>query len=136
MDIYLLNTAHGLVPLYDDDFEEKKKLKIGETYKSKIVRPRNIFFHKKTMALFKIGCDNSKSVTMPFNSYRKYATIKAGYANVYQTPKGLFVEAESLAFDSMDEDRFQDVYNHVLTFIILDTGADKEFIEQHLLSFM
>ena len=136
MDIYLLNTASGLKPLYDDDFDEKKKLKIGETYRAKIVRPRNILFHKKAMALFKIGCDNSKNVEMPFNTYRKYATAKAGYAKVYQTPKGLYVEAESLSFENMDEDRFQDVYNHVLTFIILDTGADKEFIEKHLMSFL
>ena len=136
MILYLLNTASGLKPLYDDDFEEKKKLKLGETYRSTIVRPRNLQFHKKAMALFKIGCDNSKSVTMPFDSYRKYATIKSGYANVYQTPKGLFVEAESLSFDNMDESRFQEVYNNVLIFVIKDTGAEKEFIEQHLMSFM
>jgi len=136
MNIYLLNTTSGLKPLYDDDFEEKKKLKIGETYRATIVRPRNLKFHKKAMALYKIGCENSKSVEMPFDSYRRYATIKAGYAKIYHTPKGTYVEAESIAFDSMDEDRFQKVYNDVLSFIIIDTGADREMIEHELMSFM
>lgn len=36
MELYLKNTAHGLIPLYDDDFEEKRKLKIGEVYKVSI----------------------------------------------------------------------------------------------------
>lgn len=136
MDIYLLNTPSGLKPLYDDDWTEKQKLKIGETYRATIVRPRNVQFHKKAMVLFNIGCENSKSVTMPFDSYRKYATIKAGYANIYNTPKGVYVEAQSLSFDSMSEDKFQSVYNDVLNFIMIDTGADKEFIEKHLLSFL
>lgn len=136
MDIYLLNTTSGLKPLYDDDYDEKKKLKIGETYKAKIVRPRNIKFHKKAMALYKIGCENSKNVEMPFDSYRRYATIKAGYAKVYVTPKGTYVEAESISFENMDEDKFQKVYNDVLNFIILDTKADREMIEHQLISFM
>lgn len=136
MNIYLLNTATGLKPLYGDDAKEKSKLKLGEVYRAKIVRPRNYKFHKKAMALFKIGCENSKNVNMPFDVYRKYATIKAGYAKIYQTPKGTYVEAESIAFDNMDEDKFQEVYNRVLDFVILDTGADKEMIEQKLIGFM
>jgi len=136
MNIYLLNTVNGLIPLYGDDFDEKRKLKIGEEYKATIVRPRNIKFHKKAMALFKIGCENSKNVDMPFDSYRKYATIKAGYSKIFHTGKGVYVEAESLAFDSMDQDRFQKVYNDVLNFIIKDIGGDKETIEQELVGFL
>ena len=136
MILYLLNTASGLKPLYDDDFEEKKKLKIGESYRATIVHPRNIQFHKKAMVLFKIGCDNSKTVDMPFDSYRKYATIKAGFANVYKTPKGVFVEAQSLSFDSMDEAKFQDVYSRVLDFVIKDTQADEKLFMEQLINFI
>ena len=30
MEIYCRNTASGLVPLYDSDYDEKRKLKIGK----------------------------------------------------------------------------------------------------------
>ena len=35
MEIRLLNTPSGLKPLYDEDYDQKKKLKIGEIYKAK-----------------------------------------------------------------------------------------------------
>ncbi|GHT56798.1 hypothetical protein AGMMS49982_23820 [Bacteroidia bacterium] len=48
------NTAHGLIPCYDADYDEKKELKIGETFKAKITLARNYEFHKKYFAL--INC--------------------------------------------------------------------------------
>ena len=33
MKLLLQNTSHGLIPLYDADYEEKKRLKIGEIHK-------------------------------------------------------------------------------------------------------
>jgi len=136
MDLLLQNTAQGLKPVYDEDFEEKRKLKIGETYRARIIRPRNIKFHRKFFALIKIGCENSKTVEMPLEPYRKYALIKSGYANLYKTPKGIFVDAQSMAFDNMDEDKFQEVYNNVLDFVIKDTQASKEDIEKTLITFL
>ena len=150
MILYLLNTASGLKPLYDEDFEEKKKLKIGETYKATIVHPRNILFHRKFFALIKLGFENSKMVEhskmasetnnnvipMTEDSYRKLALIKSGFANIYQTNKGLFVEAQSMSFDSMDEATFQDVYSKVLDFVIKDTQADEKLFLNELMNFI
>ena len=130
------NTFNGLIPKYDSDFEEKKKLKIGETYWCEIKRARNYEFHKKFFALCKFGCENSKNVEMPLDSYRKYATIKAGYYKIYSTPKGAFVEADSISFESMPQEDFEKLYSAVIDFIIKDTEATKEDIEQNLLSFM
>jgi hypothetical protein len=135
MELFLKNTIDGLVPLYDSDFEEKKRLKIDEIYKCTIKRDRSYPFHKKFFALIKIGCENSKSIDAPLNVYRKYATIKAGFFTPYKTDKGTFVEADSISFENMDEDEFQKVYSAVLDFIILDTGATKEDIEKNLISF-
>ena len=87
------------------------------------------------MALIRIGCDNSKTVEMPFDTYRNYATMKSGYAKTYKTAKGVFVEAESISFKNMKEERFEKVYNDVLDFIIKDTQADKDFIEDNLINF-
>ena len=41
MKILLHNTDRGLVPVYGSDFDEKKKLKIGEDYEAEIRQPRN-----------------------------------------------------------------------------------------------
>lgn len=150
MILYLLNTASGLKPLYDEDFEEKKKLKLGETYKATIVHPRNILFHRKFFALIKLGFDNSKMVEhsriasetnenvipMTEKSYRKFVLIKSGFANIYQTNKGLFVEAQSMSFDSMDESTFQDVYSKALDFVIKDTQADEKLFMEQLINFI
>lgn len=55
MKIKLLNTSVGLKPLYDEDFEEKKKLKIGEVYEATIKRPRNLSFHRKYFGLINLA---------------------------------------------------------------------------------
>ena len=54
MQFYAVNTAAGLVPAYDDDYEQKRRLTIGETYKIKVTKARNLQFHRKYFAL--INC--------------------------------------------------------------------------------
>lgn len=131
----LTNTETGLKPKFDSDANEKKKLKLGEDYWAEIRKARNYKFHKKFMALIKLGQQNSKHVEMPFDTYRKYALIKSGYHKIYDTPKGKYVEAESIAFENMDEEKFQEVYSRVVDFVIQDTQATKEDIEQNLINF-
>ena len=135
MKMLLRNTENGLVPEYASDLEEKKKLKLGDLYTVEIVRERNPLFHRKFMALCKLGCENSKNVEMPFNAYRKYVTMKAGFFDTYKTPRGVMIEAKSIAFASMDEDEFRDVYNKVLGIIVEDTQATQQDIEKNLLNF-
>lgn len=136
MKILCENTKRGLVPKYDSDLDEKKKLTEGWTYWCEIKKARNYQFHKKFFALCKIGCENSQNVDMPLDAYRKYATIKAGYFKTYVTPKGNFIEADSIAFENMSQEDFEQVYSAVLGFIINDTGATKEVIEHELISFL
>ena len=137
MKFFCQNTEAGLIPLYPSDLDEKKKLKMGKVYRGDFAEweERNYMFLKKFMALIKIGHENSKAVEMPFDTYRNYATMKSGYAKTYKTPKGIFVEAESISFKKMKEEKFQKVYNDVLDFIIKDTQADRKFIEDNLINF-
>ena len=44
MTIHLINTTCGLVPQYDEDFDEKKKLKPGQFYTAEIKLQRNPLF--------------------------------------------------------------------------------------------
>ena len=45
MKLLLLNTTSGLKPMYDEDYEEKQKLKIGEVYQATIKTVRNYELH-------------------------------------------------------------------------------------------
>jgi len=135
MKLYCQNTITGLVPLYPADYEEKKKLKLGVEYEVEVRTPRNIGFHRKFFALLNVGWANT-SLDMPFETYRKYIIIKAGYFKIYKTPKGLFYDAESISFSSMSHDRFEELYSRVLDKIIEDIGITNEEIEKQLINFM
>ena len=51
MKFQALNTATGLKPLYDEDYEEKRKLKLGTIYNVEVKEVRNYQFLKKYHAL-------------------------------------------------------------------------------------
>jgi hypothetical protein len=55
MRLRLLNTPQGLKPCYDEDYEEKRKLKLGEVYEAEIKLLRNPEFHRKFFALLNAG---------------------------------------------------------------------------------
>lgn len=135
MKLFVKNTLSGLVPLYPADLDEKKRLKLGAEYEVEITKPRNSQFHRKFFALVNIGWENS-DLDMPFEVYRKYITMKAGYFKTYQTPKGVFYEADSISFASMDQETFEELYSRVLDKIIKDIGATREEIEEVLINFI
>jgi len=134
MKLFVKNTLSGLVPLYPADLEEKKRLKLGTEYEVEIKHPRNIGFHKKFFALVNIGHQNT-SLEMPFETYRRYVIMKAGYFKVYNTGKGSYYEAESISFANMDQIQFEEVYSRVLDIIIKDLGVSKDEIEETLINF-
>ena len=135
MKIWLHNSIDRLTPIFPSDYDEKKKLKIGQDYEADIRLPRNIQFHKKAFALFNIGHQNTK-LELPFNVYRKIMTMRAGYFTAYDTGKGVHYEVESLSFGSMEQDIFEEVYSRVLDEIIKDIGSTSEEIEKELVNFM
>ena len=135
MKLLCRNTIAGLVPIYPSDFDNKRKLKLGEDYECDIKNPRNVGFHRKFFALLNIGHENTK-LEMPFATYRKYLTVKAGFFTAYQTPKGVYYDPDSISFASMNQDQFEDLYSRVLDKIIEDIGATKSDIEKQLIDFM
>jgi hypothetical protein len=135
MKLLCRNTISGLVPLYPSDYDEKRKLKLGQDYEVSITNPRNVGFHRKFFALLNVGHENT-SLDMPFETYRKYMTVKAGYFTAYQTPKGVYYDPESISFANMNQDEFEQVYSRVLDKVIEDIGVTKEEIEKQLINFM
>ena len=88
------------------------------------------------MALFNIGHQNTPEIDMPFDVYRKWVTMRAGYVDIYETPRGKLYDAKSIAFGSMDQIEFEEVYSRVLDVIIKDLGITEEDINSEIMSFM
>ena len=129
------NRIQGLVPLYPSDFDDKRKLRLGETYQVEVTNPRNVGFHKKFFAMLNVGHENT-SLDMPFETYRKYMIVKAGFFTAYQTPKGIYYDPNSISFASMSQDEFEEVYSRVLDKVIEDVGLEREDVERQLINFM
>lgn len=120
MELKLHNTMHGLIPCYDEDYDEKKKLKIGETYIAKITLYRNKEFHRKYFAMLKCAWDLQNEAVQKhffnsFNHFRKTVQIAAGITEtVYNIHLRQFVEIpKSISFENMKEEEFKDVYEAV-----------------------
>ena len=136
MEIYLKrNISTGFLPASQSDLDKIVKLKRDEVYRCEIKIARNYEFLKKFMAMVKIGHDATQ-MNLPFDVYREIMIMKAGFFRAYNTGKGVYYKAESIAFDKMSEERFQEVYNRVLDVIIQDVGVDKQTIEKELLGFI
>lgn len=120
MKINLLNTTSGLKPLYDADYEEKKKLKLGEIYEATIKRSRNLDFHRKYFSLINLAWEyqSERSLEHFHNNidvFRKTVELAAGWCEpVYSIERREWVEIpKSIAFDKMDNDEFTNLYERV-----------------------
>lgn len=144
MKLKLLNTVQGLKPLYDEDFDEKKKLKIGDVYTAEIKKSRNIQFHRKYFAL--INCawayQNERVINGYHNNidhFRKSLEIAAGWSETLYSisRKEYFEVPKSIAFDKMDETEFMDLYENVKR-VLFETflrHVDEEEFMKNLINF-
>lgn len=119
MDLFLMNTAQGLKPMYDEDYEEKKKLRIGQIYKAKVSVPRNIQFHRKYFSMISCAWDLLTERQREFfgskEGFRKTLQVAAGHCDrVFHLRLREWVEVpRSIAFDKMSGDDFESLYRGV-----------------------
>lgn len=82
MKIRLVNTAAGLMPMYDEDWEERRKLKPGEVYVAEIKPARNIRFHRLYFALIEAAWsllpERAAAGFRTREGFRKYLEVAAG----------------------------------------------------------
>jgi len=126
-DVVLVKTPGGaLAPADDGARAFIEKLKAGFGVRATVRKVRNIKFHRKAFALFKLAFDvwepvapleyKGLPVAKEFERFRKDLTILAGfYKAVYNVRGEVRLEAESLSFGNMDDERFEQVYRAVLT---------------------
>lgn len=124
----LKSPAGALIPASEEASDLLRKIKAGTALSVEIRRIRNYKFHKKMFALFKLAFDvwepetpqtyKGEVVSKDFDRFRKDMTILAGfYKAVYNARGEVRLEAESLSFASMAEDRFEKVFRAVLNVV-------------------
>lgn len=142
MQINLLCTTAGLVPIDEESYDEKRKLKIGQVYQAEIKVKRNYQFLKKYFAL--INCaweylpekqvDGFKTKEI----FRKWCEIQSGYCEILQFKNGDVMRLpKSIAYDTIDEAKFSEVYDGVreVIFGLIGRYVSEEEFERNLINF-
>jgi hypothetical protein len=125
VDWTLVKVAGGLYAPFDDPTDEKsKRVPVGGLVHGPFKKMRNYRFHKKFFALLNFayerwdpGAIDSRfgEPEKNFDRFRKDAIILAGFYNVVVRLDGTTrIEADSISFANMDDERFAAVYNGVL----------------------
>lgn len=143
MRLLVVNTPRGLVPFGDDDYEEKKKLKVGEAYMVEVRIMRNVDFHRKYFAMISYAWEYLNEVEVERfktkDNFRKYIEITAGHYDVIFHPRlQEFVEIpKSISFSSMDNAAFSDLYGRVkdVIFSIIGSRVSEEEFEHLLMDY-
>lgn len=119
-------------PVDDDGLTALMKLKQNSVVKIKFTLARNYENHKRFFAFVNTTFDMQEHFTEILN-YRKWLTMKCGYYTTIVTPKNdtIFI-ADSINFDSMDEDEFQKLFSSAIDVFIRELGkgiSEDEFMD-------
>lgn len=130
--------------MYDEDYDEKKKLKIGEAYEATIRLMRNIDFHRKYFALINCAWEyQNENVVLHFKHspelFRKTIEMSAGWCDtIYSINRKEWIETpKSISFDKMDNTEFSDLYERVkdVIFSVFLKNISIEEFEKNLINF-
>lgn len=144
MKINLVNTSSGFKCASDEDYENKRKLKIGEVYSVDIKLKRNYQFHKMYFALINCAWEhqNEKRQNHFKNSidkFRKSVELAAGHSETFWDIKNKreIEQVKSISFEKMDNSEFSELYDNVknvLFEVFLNHISEQEF-ERELINF-
>lgn len=124
MKLKLMCTPTGLKPMYDEDYDQKKMLKVGTVYEATIKELRNVAFHRKYFSLINLSWEYLNEQQRAFfkedvNAFRKTVEVAAGHFEpVYSVARQSWLEVpKSIAFDKLSESDFEQLYEKVKTVI-------------------
>ena len=125
MDILLLKHPKGfLYPADELEAEKLKKVRKDVLVRAEIVQVRNPQFHRKFMALLRVGFDafevplgaeyKGYEIQKDFEQFREDVTIAAGFFTVsYRINGDTRVRAKSIKFGRMSQEEFERLYSQV-----------------------
>lgn len=117
-------TDGGLIPMYDSDLEERKKLKRGDRVLCRITKPRNYEFHKKFFALVRLTYENLPEhlhSMLRIRSEEDMLTsikLELGYADrLWYSGKQIAVP-KSISFAAMDQAEFERFFARAVDLVL------------------
>ncbi len=117
---------------YDSDYENAKKIKVGEQREFKTTKKRNYKFHKKFFGMLNIVFENQEIYTN-ITDLRNDVTVDAGYYKEHVNLHAEIVKTPlSISFASMDEYTFSEYYSKCLEVVIRHFGYDKQSLLDEL----
>jgi len=121
---------------FNADFEQSKKLKVGEEYQCEIKKPRNLKFHRMFFALVNMVYENQGNY-LNIEELRHDLTIEAGfYYEVTNTFTGeIYKRPKSISFAKMDELEFKSFFTKFVNVVSVLLGVDNETIHENITSF-
>lgn len=144
MDFLFLKSPTGLTPACEEAADWLKKKKLGATILVEPREMRNGKFHRKWFALVRIAFDYWEETVAPieykgvqvkpnFRRFRKDITIMAGFFEPVVNAKGeLRLEAESLQWASMTEERFTQLYDATVATLLAKILTGPQWNEYNL----
>lgn len=143
MKIQVICTTNGLVPLGDDSYDEKRKLRVGQVYECDVKVVRSYPFLKKAFALLNAAWslmnERQQAGWRSKEGFRNYLTVAAGHYDTYYNQRlQAFVELpRSWSFDKMDEAEFSDLYSRMkdVVFAVLGDRVTEEVFDRVLANF-
>ena len=125
MDIFCKVTPYGLVPLYDSDFDMKKRLKVGSTVKCKVSNPRNYEHHKKFFALVRLTFENLPCNLAEYwnihneeDMLRRFKRDLGYYTSTLNERGEREIEYQSISFAAMEQYEFERFYNQCIDLVL------------------
>ena len=145
MEVLCTRSASGaLIPMDDVEAAKLKKLKTGGVVRATIEQMRNGPYFRKWWALAKFAFDVASETVEPmeyrgqpvqpdFERFRKDLTILAGfYRPVFNARGEMRIEAESLKWSTMTEDRFDALYSATINAVLQKVLHNSKFTEAEI----
>jgi predicted glycosyltransferase involved in capsule biosynthesis len=134
-ELRLEKVLGALRPADEESEQYIKALGGHEIIRAKVSKMRNPLFHRKGMALLRLGFNNQDEFPT-FRSWRQAVTVETGRFDVVPLMNGKHhIRPHSLDYGSMDDTEFHAFYNDAFRVIVEYLGADAEEIENELLAF-
>lgn len=143
MDIYCQVTDQGLVPMYESDYDEKKRLKLGDTVLCTIRKPRNYEFHKKFFALVRLCYQNLPEwmeQDLGIHSEEDMLIsmkLDLGLAEIVRINGRPIAKTASISFAAMDNTEFERFYNRCVDLVLTRylCGTGKQALLDEIINF-
>ena len=125
MIMHFIKTDKGAIPQGEESVKAWNKIK-GE-FSVEWKPKRNLKFHKKFFKLLDAVYTNLPHHTDNFENrerFRKYVLFKTGYYNTYFIDGKEVHEVDSMSFDKMDAQEFEEFWEAALDVFIAEISED------------